>query len=734
VVFGLWIVGVSFVSPTPEDLVVEVDLASDTGGDLQLFADTGHGFREELSVRSSVVGDGAVHRHRLVLPSPRVLHGLRLDPLDRAAHLTLHRIQVFFGGRRFQFTGGSLVAWQPTHDLRKTQAGEAVQFTALQFTASGVDPQLLLQGPENPFTSPWQRFAAFPDGRHAALILLVIPLLLLALAGESNRLGVAGETLLALSTPLGLLIAHGLRSLQDWWLLDDPCLLVSTLRHGVWKHFFDPHVWRPLSGNVLMPWTPLSFGFDLHLFGASPQAFYLHQLLALSLLLVSLYALLRTTLTALGASLALSLFVVSAPAMAIAWRLMNRHYLEGTLLALFALTLYLQAVERKRFSIALLGAAFYLLASTAKEVFVPLVALLPLLPVGSLRLRLRYTVPFAMAGGLYALWRFYMLGIVNSVSGYAQSGSSSALDHLQNAPRLLGFTEPWQLLLIAVLLAVALGGMARRSPTHRLLSLGIVLVLVLPLIPVVDRLAPRHFFLPALALTTGLASAMRPWLTRRPLVVTAGALVLLLFGLQTLEHSPLWLHREQSARQYRSEGEFVLRAPPNQVLFTDLVNASYLGCMGELRLLLGLGDGPGFCGDACWCANSLPAADAKRYEAGLIVPFTPAPDPTCASPRALSVEMRYDAKSSRLFWRLGPYSSGEYQILLVHGEKPPRVSVPVPIGPRGSTPWTLNRPFRWMIEYRSSEGWETFSPILELSKPSDSLLWNRLDPKLEDLI
>lgn len=720
--FCLWALAIAFAFPPPHELVVEVDLASGTTGHLQLFADTGRGFREEFSLRSPVLGDGAVHRHRLVLPAPSVLHGLRLDPLDRAADLTLHRIDVSFGGRHFLFIDEALVAWRPAHELQSTEADNVIQLTSM-----GIDPQLLLEGSENPFTSPWQRFAALPEGRHIALIVLIIPLLLLALAGDTGRLGRAGESLLALATPLGLLLVHGLRTLEDWWLLDDPCLLVSTLRHGAWAHFFDPQVWRPLSGNVLMPWTTLSFGFDAHIFGPEPQAFYAHQLAAFALLLIVVYVLLRPALTSLGASLALSLFVVSAPAVAVVWRLMNRHYLEGTLLALLALALYRRAVRQERFPLAVAGAAFYLLATTAKEVFVPLVVLLPFLPEGRLRRRLHFALPFAVVAGLYTLWRFYMLGVVNSVSGYAQSGSDSLMDHLLNAPLLLGLTASWQLLLVALLLVLAIGRLIFRSRMHLLFVLGTAGVLVLPLLPVVDRLAPRHFFLPALALTSALASAARPWLSRHPLPVTGSALVLLLFGLQTLEHSPVWRHREQSVQQYRGEGEFILRAAPGELLFTDLVNVSYLGCVGELRRLLGQGDGPGFCGDTCWCTTSFPGADARRYENGLIVSFEPTPDLTCARPRALSVKMRYDAKSSRLSWQLGPYSSGEYQVLLVHGEETLAVSVPVPIGDVGSTPWTFNRPLRWIIKYRSSEGWETFSPVLKLEEASASLFWSRPD-------
>ena len=720
--FGLWVIGLLIAFPPSPDLLVEIDLASDTAGHLQIFVDGGRGFREDLSARASVPGDGSLHRHRLVLPAPAVLHGLRLDPLDRAGELVVQRIDLTFGGRHYRFEGDSLNAWRPVHEVQSEGPDHA-----LRLFAEGPDPQLHLAGPGNPFESPWHRLRALPDGRRVVLMVLALPLLLLALTAGRRPLGAAGETLLALVAPLGLLFVHGLRTLGDWWLLDDPCLLASTLRHGPWAHFFDPQVWRPLSGNVLMPWTTLSFAFDAHLFGPEPQVFYAHQLVSFILLIVLAYALLRPLLTALGASLALSLFVASAPAMAVAWRLMNRHYLEGAVLAIAAIALYRHAVERGRFSSALAGAACYLLATTAKEVFVPLVVLLPCLPVADLRRRLRYAAPFVAVGGLYALWRLYMLGMVNSFSGYAAGEPSSALRQALAAPRLLGITEAWQGLAVGILLVVALGTVARRSRTHLLFVTSATLVLVLPLLPVIDRLAPRHFFLPALAFSCVLAACARPWLSRHPLPVTAGALVLLLLGLGTLEQSPVWRHRDQEVSQYRAAGEFVLRAPPGQMLFTDLLNTSFLACLGELRQTLGLGAGPGFCGDPCWCADRFSGGEATRVEHGLVVPFDPTPDSACAVPRALSVEMRYDAASSRLSWHLGPDPSGAYEVMLVHGEDPLEVSPPVPIGPRGSTPWTFDRPLRWIVKYRASEGWVTFSPVLELDRESPSLFWRRLE-------
>lgn len=724
--FGLWTLGIFFAFPAPDKLVVEVDLASHTAGQLQLFVDAGRGFREELSTRSTVEDDGAVHRHRLMTAAPHQLNSLRLDPLDRPGELTLHRISVSFGGRQYEFAGETLTAWQPIYEVQ-SEPGE----NFLRLTSQGSDPQLHLTGPGNPFDSPWQRLAALPNGRRVALIFLVLPLLLLALGSDGrpwSPWGPVGETLLALAAPIGLLLANGLRALEDWWLLDDPCLLASTLRHGIGAHFFDPQVWRSLSGNVLMPWTTLSFGFDAHLFGAEPRAFYTHQLAAFALLIVLAFLVLRPVLSALGASLALSLFVTSAPAVAVVWRLMNRHYLEGTILTLLALALYRRAVERDRMALAVAGATLYLLATTAKEVFVPLVVLLPCVPIGSLRQRLRYGFPFAVTGALYALWRLYLLGPVNSFSGYAQSDGGSRFEHVLDAPRLLGITELWQLLGVAVLLAGSLVLVVRRSPSRLPFVLGTAVLLVLPLLPVADRLAPRHFFLPTFAFVCALGSAVRPWLAAHPLRWTAGALLLLLSGLQALEHAPVWKNREHEVRQYRGEGEFVLRAAPGEVLFTDLLNPSYLGCLGELRRLLDQGTGPGFCGDTCWCTSTLPEVDAARFEHGLIVPFEFTPDLTCASPRALTVEMHHDPDIGRLSWQLGPYTSGEYEVMLVHGGNPPAVSVPVPIGPQGSTPWALTQPLRWIIKFRSDEGWETFSPVLELDSNRPTQSWARPEP------
>lgn len=93
---------------------------------------------------------------------------------------------------------------------------------------------------------------------------------------------------------------------------------------------------------------------------------------------------------------------------------MTRHYLEGLLAALCASALFVLSVRRPpgpaATMLAVAGATLLLLATTAKEIYVPLVILLAFLPESSWRRRLRALAPFAAVAVIYTLWRFWMLG------------------------------------------------------------------------------------------------------------------------------------------------------------------------------------------------------------------------------------------------------------------------------------------------------------------------------------
>lgn len=710
VLLGIWTLAVRILW-TPPRLEVEVEMASEVTGRLQVYADDGRGFRHQLSDRAPVMGNGRFATYLLTLAPRGALRALRLDPADGPGRLTIRAVTVSIDGRSERFEGSELVAWKSA-ELRQEGSG---------WRSLGADPRLVLR---RQWATPWRSRLVQPTSTaELAFAAAALPLLVLALVPGLGR-RTAGA--LALASPLALFLALNARALGSWWIHDDPCLLAAAAGGGIGPHFWHPETWRALSGTVLMPWTILSLGLDAALFGLEPAPLYAHQLLSFTVLLAFVHGVLRGRLSPWSSALATSLFAVSAPAFAVAQQLMNRHYLEGTILFLGALALYWRAVRTHRPALAVAGAGLYLLSVTAKEVFVPLVVLLPWLPVGDWRARWRQLAPFAAAAALYVPWRLYMLGPSNSFSGYA-ARPGAGLGEILSVPAIVGLADGWQLALAAAVAALAVLAVLRRARhwLGPLVAAGVALAL--PLVPVAGELGPRHFLLPALGAGVVVAAALEPWLRQRPVARAAAGLALLVFAFQTLAASPIWRRHGEAMTRHRAEGTFVLDAAAEGVLLSRLDDPNYLACVAELRRdAAGTGAGPGFCGDACYCAAELPGAAFRRVAGEAIESVEPPLDAACAVERELAVEMRYDAPRGRLGWRFGPHAGGLYELLMVTGDEPPEISAPVPITAAGEAPLTLREPFRAVVGYRSPERWRTFSPVLALDPTTGGLQWRRL--------
>src|SRR6185369_15458276 len=78
----------------------------------------------------------------------------------------------------------------------------------------------------------------------------------------------------------------------------------------------------------------------------------------------------------------------------------------------------------------------YALAASAKEIYVPLVVLLLVVPQGSWRTRLLLVVPFAAVALGYVFWRGWMLG--GLLGGYAQGETLLSARMLGAAADTLG--------------------------------------------------------------------------------------------------------------------------------------------------------------------------------------------------------------------------------------------------------------------------------------------------------
>jgi len=197
---------------------------------------------------------------------------------------------------------------------------------------------------------------------------------------------------------------------NNFWLYDDPYILRNAIEHRPWEYFFAPQVWREMSMRYLTPWVTLSFDLDFRLFGLQPKYFYVHQLVSLWLCAVVLYIVLRLWIKRGFAAVGSLMFLFSAPAAAAAEMLQIRHYVEGLIFCLLSVYFFVESIRKNSTPFSVASALFYLLAMSAKELYVPLVAVLLFLPEGTWRKRIASIIPLAATVVLYFVWRRWMLG------------------------------------------------------------------------------------------------------------------------------------------------------------------------------------------------------------------------------------------------------------------------------------------------------------------------------------
>ncbi|CAK0754345.1 conserved membrane hypothetical protein [Gammaproteobacteria bacterium] len=279
-------------------------------------------------------------------------------------------------------------------------------------------------------------------------------------------------------------IFHALPS--GYWRFDDTSVILHAINSKGLDAFYKPDDWQKLSSANLTPWLTLSFKFDLWLAGLSPGFFYIHQLCSLGLVTVAMYALGRQWMSPVWSFFAVCLFLVGAPTASVAETLMTRHYLEGMLFVLLAMLAFTRSLSQQRMLLALLGALAYALAVTAKEVYVPLVFLVLVMPpVDKVATRLRLAFPFIAVVILYIIWRRYMLGSLTG--GYVSENYifsiASVINLIDTVTHIPGFIfgSPWiwPTAFFCIVLSLSL---FRNIP---MLPVAVVLVfgIFLPLIP-----------------------------------------------------------------------------------------------------------------------------------------------------------------------------------------------------------------------------------------------------------
>lgn len=504
-----------------------------------------------------------------------------------------------------------------------------------------------------------------------------------------------------------------------WWLDDDLFNLRFVRAFSPRDYCLNPAVWQSLPFRMLTPLLFVSYDADLDAFGAAPRAFYLHQLAALGLAAVALYALLRAWLDRRWALLGAAAFLAGAPLANLATSIMARHYLECLAFVFLGGAAWVRSLRAKGtlagWCWSVLSAVLWLAAALAKEIAVPLVLLLPLLPLppeGTAAVRLRPLVPHGAALVAYVAYRRWLMGAL--VGGYGW------VVEREDWPRLIA-TLPWRLgrelvgapsvaawLALAALLAgIALGVRTRRAAV--LLAAAVVLVL-LPLLPVAAEVKPRYAaLLWAVLVVAFVCSASR--LRRGAWLAAAAALALLVGNRLTWQREMARAGRasaENLALLHLGRGE-LLRRPAT--LPASLEEIQRYG-----RERLGLPAAGGwFFDDLYLCKRGDSIRRLWEYDTRTrrVVDETPQLSSLrhehCDDLRAAApLDARFRAEDGVLHWQLGPYPDGRWTFVLRDGAS----AFPVPR--RGGFRLHGLADLPLYVRYDASEGWTTYSPLLRV--------------------
>jgi hypothetical protein len=509
-----------------------------------------------------------------------------------------------------------------------------------------------------------------------------------------------------------------------WWIADDPAILKFAAKYPFHQIFFCPQVWRRFSPSNLTPMVLLSFKTDLWLFGLKPGLFYLHQVTMAALSAAAFYLLLAEHVDTLFAAAA-SIFFMLSPAVSQSVNLlMTRHYLEGLFFCLLSMLLFSRHIKSGEKPLLFASVVCYAVASSCKEIFVPLPLVLVLWPQKpvkekappweELRRRIWINLPFFLWLGIYTSYRRWMLG--RFLGGYGSLANSSDLKLLAKSTyKGLFLADHRMALIVAILTAVSLLAMAR-SPKAAVF-MGSILVCVFAPLLAISKLAERQLLLPVLLVSALIAFGMdRIWRKESPIfkavsVAAMAMLILLALPLQAKAYSsqrPFLLSFEETGRFL-----WHTSTPKDAVINPAIPNWYHKG-LAWLKEEVAKGGAMGH------VINNLCYATALGgYKEGYRLWEYKAALQRVVRLQKREVERRIERcrklfrkrrifgciweEKNNLHWRFGPYSSGRY--LLVDRE----TGYSFTLTKEGSFPATLDSlsldPPKLAICYEDKAGW-----------------------------
>ena len=379
------------------------------------------------------------------------------------------------------------------------------------------------------------------------------------------------------------------------------------------------------------------------------------------------------------------------------------------------------------------------MATTCKEVYVPLLLILPFIPAGNLRVRLIASPPYLTVAVLYTAWRYIVLG--QFIGGYL-GRSVDNWERIQQIASIPLLMAGWQkgnnladylldgngLYAIAGILVLMLIALASHRRRLSWILIGVTLSLILlPLIPLTQnpeiREADRYLFLAWWVSSVFLAILIGCLKNSRIESVLkfscAGALICIIFNLQLIENQRITPRLAMQDTLYKT----VMLLDKDTALIPPHPRSDYMFVLGGARQAASLlladknetvkfaVDKSSLCefikqgktilafDETCNCIRDV-TFQMNTFMAKLI-------DQEVHSIAGVPLSVRLALNNRTIHWELGPHGDGFFSII-ING-------TPNEVPAKGEILWPRKEMMQFTVRHVSLDGRIAVSPSLQFN-------------------
>jgi len=278
-----------------------------------------------------------------------------------------------------------------------------------------------------------------------------------------------------------------------WFFNDDFQWIWASATTSFNEIFLSPERYRTM-GSFLTPLLGVSFKIDWTLFGMNPVGYYIHNLISLFAAAAAFYLFLRLYATKIVALTGVLLFLLNPITFSIITWFADRQYIEGFFWALRSLDTFVKSERAGKASIP--AGIFYLFASLNKETYVILPAIAFLLSKEGLLKRLKNTVPLLLVLVIYIPYRYWMMG---GTGGYIDIQPISPSTVISLFSKMIDFVsldafKNYSSFFYILILAAFIFSVKSIKLSLIGKSFIVLLILIIPIIPVSNRISGRYLF------------------------------------------------------------------------------------------------------------------------------------------------------------------------------------------------------------------------------------------------